>query len=184
MLIRNGLTGLDLPVYGDGKQIHEWLYVEDNCRAIFDVLKKGKVGSIYNISTGEERANLDVVHAICEAIAERCATDLHKIRKRIRSVTDRPGHVVNYSVPVKRRVSLSELRPHLHTLPEHPEWVPYRTSYYNEDWGFCLAHRQFLDLKDEEYEICIDSGLQPGFLTYGEYFVPGDTADEVLISWR
>jgi len=91
-------------------------------------------------------------------------------------------HVVNYSVPVKRRVSLSELRPHLHTLPEHPEWVPYRTSYYNEDWGFCLAHRQFLDLKDEEYEICIDSGLQPGFLTYGEYFVPGDTADEVLIS--
>src|SRR5690242_2506501 len=91
-------------------------------------------------------------------------------------------HVVNYSVPVKRRLSLSELRPHLHTLPEHPEWVPYRTSYYNEHWGFCLSHTELLELKDGEYEVCIDSSLKPGFLTYGEYFLPGPTADEVLIS--
>lgn len=91
-------------------------------------------------------------------------------------------HVVNYSVPIKRRLSLSELRPHLHTLPEHPEWVPYRTSYYNEHWGFCLSHTELLALKDGEYEVCIDSSLKPGFLTYGEYFLPGPTADEVLIS--
>ena len=91
-------------------------------------------------------------------------------------------HVVNYSIPIRKRMSLSDLRAHLHTLPDHPDWVPYRTSYYHENWGFCLSHKQFLELNDEEYEVCIDSSLEPGFLTYGEYFLPGDTSDEVLIS--
>ena len=91
-------------------------------------------------------------------------------------------HVVNYSIPIRKRVSLSDLRAHLHTLPDHPDWVPYRTSYYHENWGFCLSHKQLLELNDEEYEVCIDSSLEPGFLTYGEYFLPGDTSDEVLIS--
>ncbi len=91
-------------------------------------------------------------------------------------------HVQNYSTPVRARMSLEALRPHLHTLPEAPEWVPYRTSYYRETWGFCLSHRQMLDLVDEEYEVCIDSTLEPGHLTYGECYLPGATSDEVLIS--
>jgi aminopeptidase-like protein len=91
-------------------------------------------------------------------------------------------HVVNYSVPVKKRMSLAELRPHLFTLPDHPDWIPYRTSYYNENWGFCLSHNQLMELRDEEYEVCIDSSLEPGFLTYGEYILPGESSDEVLIS--
>ena len=91
-------------------------------------------------------------------------------------------HVVNYSIPIRKRVSLSDLRAHLYTLPDHPAWVPYRTSYYHENWGFCLSHKQLLELNDEEYEVCIDSSLEPGFLTYGEYFLPGATSDEVLIS--
>lgn len=91
-------------------------------------------------------------------------------------------HVVNYSVPVQKRMSFVELRPHLFTLPDHPDWIPYRTSYYNENWGFCLSHNQFLKLRDGEYEVCIDSSLEPGFLTYGEYFLPGESSDEVLIS--
>jgi aminopeptidase-like protein len=91
-------------------------------------------------------------------------------------------HVMNYSVPVKKRMSLEELRPHLFTLPEHPDWIPYRTSYYNENWGFCLTHNQLMLLRDEEYEVCVDSSLEPGFLTYGECLVPGESADEVLIS--
>ena len=57
-------------------------------------------------------------------------------------------HVVNYSVPVRRRLSLAELRPRLHTLPERPDWIPYRTSYYQEDWGFCLAQRELDRLSD------------------------------------
>jgi aminopeptidase-like protein len=91
-------------------------------------------------------------------------------------------HVLNYSVPINRRMSLAELRPHLFTLPNYPDWVPYRTSYYNENWGFCLSHNQFMELTDDEYEICIDSSLEPGFLTYGEYFLPGESRDEVLFS--
>ncbi len=91
-------------------------------------------------------------------------------------------HVVNYSVPVKKRMSLQELNPHLFTLPEHPDWIPYRTSYYNETWGFCLSHRQFAKLKDDEYEVYIDSSLEPGHLTYGEYYLRGETPHEVLLS--
>ena len=91
-------------------------------------------------------------------------------------------HVVNYSVPVNKRIALTELKAHLHTLPNHPDWIPYRTSYYNENWGFCVAHNQLAKLNDEEYEVCIDSSLEPGFLTYGEYFLPGESSDEVLIS--
>jgi aminopeptidase-like protein len=91
-------------------------------------------------------------------------------------------HVVNYSVPVRRRMRLGELKEHLHTLPAHADWIPYRTSYYKESWGFCLSEKQLEGLKNEEYEVCIDSTLEDGHLTYGEYFLPGETRDEVLIS--
>jgi aminopeptidase-like protein len=91
-------------------------------------------------------------------------------------------HVMSYSVPVRATLSLEELKTHLHTLPDHPEWTPYRTSYYNQNWAFCLSHRQFMDLKEDEYEVCIDSSLEKGSLTYGECYLPGETTDEVLIS--
>jgi len=91
-------------------------------------------------------------------------------------------HVLNYSAPIHARMPLAELQRHLYSLPEHPDWIPYRTSYYAERWGFCLAHQQRLALKDDEYEVCIDATLQEGHLTYGEYFIPGDTTDEVLLS--
>ncbi|HWI79333.1 MAG TPA: DUF4910 domain-containing protein [Ramlibacter sp.] len=91
-------------------------------------------------------------------------------------------HVVSYSVPVQTTMSLAELRPRLHTLPAQPDLIPYRTSYYTEDWGFCLAHRQLLELADGEYEVCIDSSLEPGHLTYGEFLVEGTSRQEVLIS--
>lgn len=91
-------------------------------------------------------------------------------------------HVVSYSVPVHQRMTLEELRPHLHTLPEHPDWIPYRTSYYKEAWGFCLTQRALDALPDGEYEVCIDSTLTPGHLTYGECVIPGRTEEEVLIS--
>ena len=91
-------------------------------------------------------------------------------------------HVVNYSVPVRRKMSLEELRPHLHSLPDRPDWIPYRTSYYKENWGFCLPHRQLEQLPEGEYEVCIDSTLEPGNLNYGELLIKGQTADEILIS--
>jgi aminopeptidase-like protein len=91
-------------------------------------------------------------------------------------------HVLNYSVPVHRTMSLAELRPHLFSLPETPDWIPYRTSYYRETWGFCLSHRQLEQMEEGEYEVCIDSTLEPGHLTYGKYRIQGYTDDEVLIS--
>lgn len=91
-------------------------------------------------------------------------------------------HVLNYSTPVHEKMSLAELKPHLFTIPEQPDWVPYRTSYYKEDWGFCLSHNQLLALEDGEYEVRIDSTLSGGHLTYGECFLPGELEDEILIS--
>jgi aminopeptidase-like protein len=91
-------------------------------------------------------------------------------------------HVVNYSAPVSARMSLSELRPRLHTIPEHPDWIPYRTTYYAESWGFCLSQRQLESLHEGEYEVVIDSTLEPGSITYGECVLRGQSEDEFLIS--
>jgi aminopeptidase-like protein len=91
-------------------------------------------------------------------------------------------HVVSYSVPIHQKMSLPELKQHLFSMPDHPDWIPYRTSYYKETWGFCLAHNQLMQLQDGEYEVLIDSSLEDGHLTYGEYFIPGKRTDEVLIS--
>jgi aminopeptidase-like protein len=91
-------------------------------------------------------------------------------------------HVLNYSLPVKKKVSLDELKAHAFTLPDKPDWIPYRTSYYKENWGFCLSHNQLSALTDGEYEVFIDASLEDGHLIYGEYFLQGKTADEFLIS--
>ena len=76
----------------------------------------------------------------------------------------------------------AELKEHLYSLPETPDWIPYRTSYYSEKWGFCLTDRQLQSMPDGEYEVFIDTSLVAGHLTYGEYVLPGETDDEVLIS--
>ena len=94
-------------------------------------------------------------------------------------------HVVGYSIPVRTTLRWSELKSHLHYLPDRPDWIPYRNSFAAEDWGFCLSHRQYRQLEalgERVYEVCIDSSLEQGSLTYGEVFLPGESNDEVLIS--
>jgi aminopeptidase-like protein len=90
-------------------------------------------------------------------------------------------HVMSYSVPVRARMRLEALRAHLYSLPEHPDWIPHRTSYYREDWGFCLPHRQLESLTDDEYEVVIDSELKPGSLTYGECRIAGASNEEFIL---
>jgi len=90
-------------------------------------------------------------------------------------------HVVSYSIPVSEVLSLAELRPHLHSLPEHPDWIPYRTSYYKRDWGFCLRHRDLEALEEGRYEVRIDSILEPGSLTYAECRLQGSSDREILV---
>ena len=91
-------------------------------------------------------------------------------------------HVLGYSVPVHKTVSREELLEHVYTQPEQPDWIPYVTSYYKERWGFCMSERQKQQLTDDEYEVCIDSTLADGSLTYGELIVPGETDEEVFFS--
>lgn len=91
-------------------------------------------------------------------------------------------HVLNYSEPVRARLSLAELQPHLHSLPDRPDAIPYRTSYYKHAWGFNLPHRVRAALPEGEYEVCVDADLKPGHLTYGELVVPGRGEREFLLS--
>lgn len=91
-------------------------------------------------------------------------------------------HVLNYSIPVDQEISFNELKKHLYTLPNHPEWVPYLTSYYHERWGFCLEHSRFESMTEDQYHVYIDSILEPGYLTYGELFIEGEVKEEILIS--
>lgn len=91
-------------------------------------------------------------------------------------------HVMSYSTPVRQRISLAELKQHVYTLPDQPDLVPYRTSYYAENWAFCMPHSLMESLRDETYEVFIDSTLADGHLTYGEYLHRGETEDEFLLS--
>ncbi len=105
--------------------------------------------------------------------------------KRVVDYKESNLHVVGYSTPVSRNMTWEELKPKLHTLPEYPEWIPYKTAPFEEGWGFCLTHNDFLALErmgNRTYEVYINSELFDGALTYGEAFLPGAVRDEVLIS--
>lgn len=101
---------------------------------------------------------------------------------RVVDFADSSLHLLGYSVPVRARLPLAELREHLFTHPDNPDWIPYRTSYYAENWGFCLSENQLDSLPDGEYEVCVGTRLDDGHVTYGEAFLPGETEDEFLLS--
>ena len=93
-------------------------------------------------------------------------------------------HVVNYSAPIRQRMQIEELKRRVFTLPDQPQLIPYRTSFYQEEWGFCMSHRQLeaLEAAGGEYEVVIETRLEPGMLTWGEFLHAGESSDEVLIS--
>jgi aminopeptidase-like protein len=104
-----------------------------------------------------------------------------KSGRRFASFSDSNLHVVNYSTPIDVSLSLEKLRPHLHSLPEHPDWVPYRNSYYTPAWGFCLPHRVLESMPEGNYHAVIRSRLAPGSLTLAEYVHAGSVEDEILV---
>lgn len=101
--------------------------------------------------------------------------------RRVVSFRDSNLHVVSYSEPVDRTMSLAELDPHLHSLPEHPDWIPYRTSYYKRNWGFCIRHRDRERLGPGPYHVVIRSTLEAGSLTYAECLVRGVEPGEAIV---
>lgn len=102
--------------------------------------------------------------------------------RRIVDIDNSSLHVLGYSTPVHEQLELSELREHLFSLPDQPELIPFRNSYYEESWGFCLPHDQLVGLAEGEYEVLIDSTLEDGFVTCAECVLPGLSSDEVLIT--
>jgi aminopeptidase-like protein len=102
--------------------------------------------------------------------------------KKIVDFKDSNLYVVNYSKPLHKTMPLQELSEHLYSIPGHPTWIPYRTSYYREDWGFCLSHDRLAELEEGAYEVYIDSTLEDGHLSYGELYLQGEEEEEVLIS--
>jgi aminopeptidase-like protein len=101
---------------------------------------------------------------------------------RVVDFADSSLHLLGYSVPVRERLSLTELKERVFTHPDNPDWIPYRTSYYNENWGFCLSQRRLDSLPEGEYEVCVGTRLEDGHVTYGEALIPGRTDDEFLLS--
>ncbi len=103
LMIVNALAGKSLPVYGDGQQIRDWLYVKDHCSAIRRVLAKGKLGEVYNIGGWNEKANLDIVHTVCALLDELSPrSDKKSYREQITFVTDRPGHDRRYAIDARK----------------------------------------------------------------------------------
>jgi dTDP-glucose 4,6-dehydratase len=111
LVIRNVLAGKALPVYGDGLQQRDWLYVEDNVEAIFAVLERGRAGSIYNVATGEEHTNLEMVQTLCRLLGENTPSDPAELLSRIHHIADRPGHDRRYALNARR-------------IREELSWVP------------------------------------------------------------
>jgi aminopeptidase-like protein len=104
--------------------------------------------------------------------------------KRIVDLRDHYLHLISYSTPVRGSFGWEALKPHLHVHPQAPEAIPYRTSYYRRDWGFCLTHAQYKELEAGKgpFEVVVDSDLKPGALSYGELLIPGRSAQEILLS--
>jgi aminopeptidase-like protein len=102
--------------------------------------------------------------------------------RRRADVAEHNLHLVAHSAPFRGRMSLEELRPHLFSLPDQPDAIPYVASFYRRDWGFCMRHRELLELPEGEYEVVVDTELRPGRVEVGEAVLEGESSDEVLFS--
>ncbi|MFZ2449356.1 MAG: dTDP-glucose 4,6-dehydratase [Methylovulum miyakonense] len=145
LIITHALAGKPLPVYGDGQQIRDWLYVVDHCRGIRRVLEAGRVGETYNIGGWNEMANLDIVHIVCDLLDEfRPRADGKSYREQITFVTDRPGHDRRYAIDATKiekelgwkpqETFQTGIRKTIQWYLDNPEWVANVQSGSYRDW--------------------------------------------------
>jgi dTDP-glucose 4,6-dehydratase len=145
LCIHNALAGKPLPIYGDGQQVRDWLYVEDHCGAIRRVLEAGTIGEVYNVGGGNEKTNLEVVRTLCRILDELAPrADGNSYATQITYVTDRPGHDRRYAIDASKlerelgwkpaETFESGLRKTVHWYLEHPDWVRNVTSGAYREW--------------------------------------------------
>ncbi|MEI7430777.1 MAG: dTDP-glucose 4,6-dehydratase [Betaproteobacteria bacterium] len=145
LMIVNALAGKSLPIYGDGQQIRDWLYVSDHCAAIRRVLEAGKLGEVYNIGGWNEKSNLEIVHAICDLLGElRPRADGKSYREQITYVTDRPGHDRRYAIDatkIERELGwkpaetfATGIRKTVQWYLDNPNWIDHVQSGAYREW--------------------------------------------------
>ncbi|MCB8745295.1 dTDP-glucose 4,6-dehydratase [Rhodoferax sp. U2-2l] len=145
LLIVNSLAGKPLPVYGDGQQIRDWLYVKDHCSAIRRVLEAGRLGEVYNVGGWNEKANIDIVHTVCALLDElRPRADGQPYKNQITYVTDRPGHDRRYAIDARKLESElgwkpaetfeTGIRKTVQWYLDNPDWVSHVQSGAYRDW--------------------------------------------------
>jgi dTDP-glucose 4,6-dehydratase len=145
LMIHNALAGKPLPIYGDGQNVRDWLYVEDHCRAIARVLDAGRPGETYNVGGHNEVRNIDVVHTLCDLLDRlRPRTDGQSYRTQITFVTDRPGHDRRYAIDATKigrglgwapqETFTTGLERTVQWYLDHSEWVEHVTSGAYRQW--------------------------------------------------
>lgn len=150
----------------------------DGVRATLDIVDESIPLTVYEVPTGTDVLDWTVPPEW--NIRDAYVAD--STGRRVIDFAESNLHVVGYSIPVRATMTLQELRPHLYTLADQPDAIPYRTSYYKPDWGFCLSQRVLDELPDGTYDVVIDSSLTDGSLTYAEHVIEGQVADEVIFS--
>ncbi len=144
LVIHNALAGKALPIYGDGSNIRDWLFVGDHCAAIRRVLEAGCVGEVYNVGGNAEKTNLDVVHTLCDILDEERPLASGSYRQQITFVKDRPGHDQRYAIDARKLAGeldwqpaenfASGIRKTVRWYLEHAEWVAHIASGSYRDW--------------------------------------------------
>lgn len=150
----------------------------DGVRETLEIIKKHIPLEIFEVPTGTKVFDWEVPR-------EWNINDAYVISPNGEKIIDFKQsnlHVVNYSIPIKKKISFDDLKKHLHYIKDKPNTIPYLTSYYKEAWGFCIEYNKFKNLKNGEYDVVIDSNLSKGSLTYGEFLIKGETENEILIS--
>ena len=154
LMIVNALAGKPLPVYGDGQQIRDWLYVKDHCSAIRRVLEAGRVGEVYNVGGWNEKANLEIVHTVCALLDElRPRADGNPYKNQITYVTDRPGHDRRYAIDASKlerelgwkpaETFESGIRKTVQWYLDNPDWVANVQSGAYREW----VQKQYSEVK-------------------------------------
>ena len=144
LMIVNALAGKPLPVYGDGQQVRDWLYVKDHCAAIREVLARGRVGETYNVGGWNEKPNLEIVHTVCALLDEMCPDAAGPYSRHVTYVTDRPGHDRRYAIDARKlerelgwkpaETFETGIRKTVRWYLDHADWIARVQSGAYRDW--------------------------------------------------